>query len=209
MAQAVTPRTSPEPKPNRMTYDEFLKRYMNGEHLEWVKGEVIEMSPVTREHEEVRFFLSGLLREYVLMKQLGAVSGEPYNMKIGYGLPGRAPDLLFVANANLARMRNEYLDGPADLVVEIISQGSRRMDRVTKYSEYEAGGVKEYWIIDPKKQQCDFYLRDNNGKYQPVPVGDDGIYRSATLAGFWMEIAWLWQRPLPLLSHVLKVWELG
>lgn len=191
-----------------LSYDAFLKRYMNGEHLEWVNGEVVSMCPVTREHQEVRGFLYTLLSEFAKLRRLGAVCGEPYNMKIGYGLPGRAPDILFVDKANLARMHNEYLDGPADLVVEIISPESRRRDRVTKFGEYEQGGVREYWIVDPKRKEADFFLRDANGKFQPVLVGSDGIYRSTVLAGFWLKIDWFWQRPLPLLTEILKAWGL-
>ena len=205
-ADKLTQRNARAPK---ITYDEFLKRYMNGEHLEWVNGEVIAMSPVTREHEDERKFLITIIDEYVGLKLLGAVSCEPYNMKIGYGLPGRSPDILFVANANLARMHNEYLDGPADLAIEIISPGTRRIDRVTKFGEYEQSGVREYWILDPKRRESNFYLRDNQGKYQPVLPGlpgDDGIYHSTVLPGFWLEIGWLWQRPLPMLTQVLRAW---
>lgn len=206
MAQETVTKSSPKPKAAKISYDEFLKRYMNGEHLEWVNGEVVPMSPVTKEHEDERVFLLKIMDEFVVLNQLGAVCGEPYNMKIGYGLPGRAPDILFVAKANLARMHNEYLDGPADLVVEIISPGSRRTDRVTKFSEYEQGGVREYWLLDPKYKGTDFYVRDNNGKFQPVAVGPDGIYRSVVLDGFWIKVDWLWQRPLPSLTDVLKTW---
>jgi Uma2 family endonuclease len=190
----------------RMSYDAFLRRYMDGERLEWVDGKVVPMSPVTLEHEDERGFLLSLITEYAKMKRLGRVSSEPYNMKLGYGLPGRAPDILFVANANLARMHNEYLDGPADLVIEIISPESRRRDRVTKFAEYEKAGVREYWILDPARKERDFYLRDGNGRYQPVPVGEDGIYRSTVLEGLWIRVEWLWQRPLPTLIAVLKEW---
>jgi Uma2 family endonuclease len=189
-----------------MSYDAFLRRYMEGERLEWVDGKVVPMSPVTLEHEDERGFLLSLITEYAKMKRLGRVSSEPYNMKLGYGLPGRSPDILFVANANLARMHNEYLDGPADLVVEIISPESRRRDRVTKFAEYEKAGVREYWMLDPARKERDFYVRDSDGRYQSVPVGEDGIYRSTVLEGLWVRIEWLWQRPLPTLIAVLKEW---
>ncbi len=128
----------------KISYDEFLRKYSDGEHLEWVNGKVIPKSPVTWGHEDVRLFLLTLLREYVLLKDLGTVSGEPYNMKIGHGFPGRSPDVMFVAKANRARIRQEYLDGPADLVGEILSTKTRRIDREVKFAEYDSGGVKEY-----------------------------------------------------------------
>jgi Uma2 family endonuclease len=207
MAQPAIAADPPK-RSAKISYDEFLKRYMNGEHLEWVNGEVVPMSPVTKEHEDVRGFIYTLISEFAKMKRSGEVSSEPYNMKIGYGLPGRAPDILFVDKANLARMHNEYLDGPADLVVEVISPESRKRDRVTKFSEYEQGGVREYWIVDPKRKEAEFFLRDANGKYQSVPIGSDGIYRSTVLAGFWLKVDWLWQRPLPSLIDVVKAWGL-
>ena len=121
-------------------------------------------------------------------------------------MPGRSPDILFVARANLARMHNEYLDGPADLVVEVISPESRRRDRITKFGEYEQGGIREYWIIDPKNKTQEFFVRDDNGKFQSVAVGSNGIYRSTVLEGFWLNVNWLWQQPLPSLMEVLKAW---
>jgi Uma2 family endonuclease len=206
MTQVKIARSTRKTHSAKITYDEFLKRYMDSEHVEWVNGKVVPMSPVTKLHEDERGFLYTIIREYALTKQLGEVSGEPYNMKIGHRLPGRAPDILFVAKANLARMYNEYLDGPADLIVEVISPESRRRDRVTKFGEYEQGGVREFWLLDPQRQEWNFYLRDANGKFQPVAIGNDGIYRSTVLDGFWLKIEWLWQTPKPTLVEVLRTW---
>lgn len=189
-----------------MRYATFLNRYMDGEHLEWVNGKVVLLDTLTLEHECPRQFLRSLMDEYARLGDLGRVIGRPYNMKLGNGLPGRSPDILFVANANLARMQNEYLDGPADLVVEVISAESRRRDRVTKFGEYERAGVREYWMPDSTRQTAEFFLRDENGRFQPVIVGDDGIYRSSVLQGFWFKVEWLWQNPKPTLGEVLRAW---
>ncbi len=130
-------------------------------------------------------------------------------MKLGAGLPGRSPDILFVANENLHRMRDGYLDGPADLVIGVISPGSRKVDKEEKFREYERGGVSEYWIIDPKRKEAEFYQLGPQGTYQRVPVGEDGIYRSGILNGFWLRVGWLWQNPLPPLRDVLKEWGMA
>ncbi|MDW8290080.1 MAG: Uma2 family endonuclease, partial [Armatimonadota bacterium] len=79
-------------------------------------------------------------------------------MKTGADLPGRSPDILFVSQQNLHRLKPTYLDGPADLVVEIISPESEERDRTQKFSEYERGGVREYWLIDPEKRLAEFYV---------------------------------------------------
>jgi Uma2 family endonuclease len=72
-----------------------------------------------------------------------------------------------------------------------------------KYTEYEAGGVREYWIIDADSRRADFFVRDAAGRYQPVLPDTDGNYRSAVLPEFWINIGWLCQTLLPPVAVVL------
>jgi Uma2 family endonuclease len=116
---------------------------------------------------------------------------------------GREPDLLFVANEHGNRLRPTYVDGPADLVIEIVSPDSEERDRVTKLAEYEGAGVPEYWLVDPVPQEATFYRLGADGRYDAVPINADGFYHSAALPGFRLWVAWLWQRPLPALAEVL------
>ena len=137
---------------------------------------------------------------------LGELAYDPFQMKIGPGFPGRAPDVLFVAKEHLARLKPNFLDGPADLVVEIVSSDSRGRDRGDKHYEYERGGIPEYWLIDPERNLAEFYLLED-GRYTLAPIGPDGIFRSRVLDGLWLRVEWLWQDPLPSLSEVLHEWE--
>jgi len=138
----------------------------------------------------------------------GRVLYEPFQMKTGPELPGRSPDLFFVSNENLGRLKRLYLKGPADLVVEIISPGSRAVDRGEKFYEYEQGGVPEFWLIDPQRKQAEFYQRGQDGVYRLVPPDSDGLYHSQVLKGLWLKVDWLWQEPLPSVRNVLKEWKL-
>ena len=156
------------------------------------------MPPVGTEHGTVAVFLTTLLNLWVDRHQAGVVLGEPVNMKTGPQLPGRAPDVFFVANANRGRVRKTFVDGPADLVVEVVSPESRARDEGEKFSEYEQGGVREYWIIDPERTQAAFYQLDAKGIFRPVAPTAQGVYESAVLPGLWLNLDWLWQRPLPL-----------
>jgi Uma2 family endonuclease len=96
-----------------------------------------------------------------------------------------------------------YLDGPADLVVEIGLPETIDQDRGAKFSEYEMAGALEYWLIDPQREQAEFH-RLVDGRYQLILGGRTGRYTSAVIPGFWLEAEWLWQEPLPLVTEIWR-----
>jgi Uma2 family endonuclease len=81
-------------------------------------------------------------------------------------------------------------------------------DREDKFYEYEAAGIPEYWIIDPRpnRRRAYFYQRDDHGHYQPVAPDAAGRYHSRVLPGFWLKPEWLWQEKLP--DHLLAAAEM-
>jgi Uma2 family endonuclease len=176
-----------------MSYEEFLV-WADGRHAEWINRKVALMSPASEKHQQLLSFLDRLLGPFVQLRHLGVVIVAPFQMRLANS--GREPDLLFVSAANLVRLRNAYLQGPADLVIEIVSPESMGRDRGDKFYEYEAGGVPEYWLLDPLTERAEFYQLDENGIYELIRL-DDGIYQSQQLPGFWLDPAWLWQDPLP------------
>lgn len=176
-----------------LSYERFLQE--SGEqHTEWVNGEAVPMAPVSVEHQFTSSFLLRLLTSFVERHGLGQVFYEPFNMKTGPDLPGRSPDILFVATAHIERIRDTYLDGPADVVVEVVSPSSAGRDRGDKYFEYEAGGVREYWLLDPRRRVAEFYGITVSGRFELLPV-TDGVFRSSAVDGFWLQVEWLWERP--------------
>ncbi len=177
----------------KMTYDEFLAWAGEDVLAEWVNGEVIMSSPASRRHQEIALFLGTVLGLYVEQQGLGRVVLPPFQMKLAQS--GREPDLLYVAREHLERLKETHLDGPADLVIEIASPESVGRDRGEKFYEYEQAGIREYWLIDPQREQAEFYQLTTDGRYRLVPPDAEGIYRSTMLAGFWLRVAWLWQPP--------------
>ena len=186
---------------HKMTYEEFLAWANEDTLAEWVDGEVVMYSPASRRHQEISFFLGQVIGLHVEQQRLGRVLLPPFQMKLAQS--GREPDLLFVANGHLDRLKETYLDGPADLVVEIISPESLVRDRGTKFAEYEAGGVPEYWLLDPLRLWAEFYQLGEEGRYEIAFAGREGVYHSERLPGFWLRVEWLWQEPLPAIEDVL------
>ncbi len=189
--------------PPKISYEEFLVRY-DGVHAEWVDGEVELMSPIPNAHQEISGFLLSLMREFVEVHQLGIVRYEPFQMKLITTPRGREPDIMFISEANCVNMQPNYLNGPADLVIEIVSPESIDRDRVKKFTEYQNGGVPEYWLIDPMIKQADFFRRDAHGIFQRNPANTDGVYYSSALPGFWVREEWFWQSPAPSMSAMRK-----
>ena len=181
----------------KLSFEEFLAWCDEDTWAEWVDGKVMMVSPASRRHQDLADFLTSILRIYVESRGLGLVLSAPFLMRLPNIPSGREPDILFVATAHKDRLEETYLDGPADLVVEIVSPESRLRDRGEKFAEYELGGVREYWIIDPDLRRADFYRLDPEGRYRLVELEAGGRYRSAAVPEFWLLGEWLWQDPLP------------
>lgn len=185
----------------KLSFEEFLAWCDEDTWAEWEDGKVVMLSPASRRHQGLADFLVRVLGTFVEERGLGTVIFAPFPMKTGPDLPAREPDLLYVAKDHLGRLRETYLDGPADLVVEITSPESGERDRGKKFYEYERGGIQEYWLIDPDRVQAEFY-RLVEGRYRLIyPEGE--IYRSEVIPGFWLAVGWLWREPLPPVLAVL------
>lgn len=189
-----------------ISYEEFLREY-EGEFAEWVDGTVETMSPISIYHDDMGAFLSMLLRLYVRRCDLGRVLSAPFQMKLTGMRRGREPDILFVRKENLHRLTRTFLDGPADLAIEIVSPESAQRDRATKFAEYEAGGVGEYWVPDPDSQSVDFWML-RAGRFERVLPDMNGIYHSTVVDGFWIDTNWLWQQPAPDAAELLALYRI-
>jgi Uma2 family endonuclease len=198
----------PVPLAGPITYEQFLEWDGENQHVEWVNGEVIPMAPVSNEHADVTVYLTRLLGQFAELTGTGELKTDPFQMKAAPHLPGRAPDIIFIRNENLGRLKRLYLDGPADIVIEVISPSTRGVDRGEKYVEYEQGKVPEYWLLDPDREKHEFYQLDADGFYQLASIPADGVYRSTTVPNLWIKPAWLWQRPRPTVLSIAKEWGL-
>ena len=199
-----------EPVKPRMTYEEWLDSDREGGLSEWVNDEVIDYMPAKPEHQRVIIFLSTLLNLFAKVFGLGVVGLAPLSMRLNPGGNAREPDLVFLRTENQHRLTEKQLDGPADLAVEVVSDESVTRDRDEKFFEYQECGVREYWIIDPRprRKRADFYVLDATGVYTPVPIGEDGIYHSTVLSGFWLKVDWLWAdepNPLTALAQIAGI----
>ncbi len=182
--------------PPRMTYEEYLALPNEGRLIEWVNGEVIYNMPPLTIHQDIVGYLFRLIANFAEFFGLGRVIVAPFEMKCRPDGPSREPDVLFVSSANLNRIGDKRLDGPADLIVEVVSDDSVGRDFDEKFIEYQECGVQEYWIVDPRprRQRSLFYQRGADGLFEAARV-ENGVYRSKAIPAFWLKVAWLWEMP--------------
>ena len=173
----------------RMTADEYFALEDDGHRYELIDGLVCMSPSPTSLHQIVQARIMGQLNDHVESTRCGEAMGD---ISV-YLRPGSRsgdiayrPDIVFLRSEKLERNRDRIVE-PPDLVVEIISLSSRRMDHETKREDYERAGVGEYWIIDPLRREM-LFLRLEGGKYVEVaPVSDK--LESTSIPGFALDLA--------------------
>ncbi|MEK7398258.1 MAG: Uma2 family endonuclease, partial [Candidatus Poribacteria bacterium] len=161
----------------KISYEEFLELCDEDIRAEWVNGEVFIMTePVTITHQKAVMFIMGMLYNYVGFHNLGEILFIPFLMKLENS--ARTPDIIYIHSNHLQNLKEFYLDGPADVAIEIMLKESVIRDRGDKFIEYESGGVTEYWLIDPIRKQAEFYRLGDDKCYHTVMLDAEDKYHS-------------------------------
>jgi Uma2 family endonuclease len=179
----------------------YMEQYAETHH-EWVKGVVIKMSPVKLIHDRLVSYLRKLLEAYFSVKPIGTVVGDPFVMRLADS--NRQPDIQVILGDNRANLKDTYMDGAANICIEVVSPGSVRIDYGEKLEEYENGGVTEYWLLDPLRQVCIFHRMTEEKLYRHVSL-ENNSYTTPLLPKFSLHVPTLWQDDLPDYG---QVWEM-
>jgi len=128
-----------------------------GVRFELVDGEIIVSPSPGSPHSYVVVELILILQTYIKAHDLGHLFTE---MDVEFGsLDVRRPDLMYVTKERLKRLVRKGPVNPAnaELIVEVISPGSERMDREIKFQQYAEAGIRYYWVIDPPRRTFEAY----------------------------------------------------
>ncbi|MBI2194774.1 MAG: Uma2 family endonuclease [Planctomycetes bacterium] len=132
----------------KLTVEEFLALPECPEKMELVDGEVVVSPRPTFSHQEFIAHLVHLFRTRVGLRGRVVIKKEMF-VHLPEGEDRiRVPDLCFISEGRQEIITEEAIRGPADLVVEILSESSEELDRISKREEYRLTGVLEYWIVD-------------------------------------------------------------
>lgn len=172
--------------------------------MEFINGEIYFHSPVKLKHNEANGRIYRLLAGFVDEYDLGLVGIE--KLLISLTRNDYEPDVCFWKQSRAKDFTEDQMQFPApDLVVEVLSKSTANIDRTTKYVDYEAHGVKEYWIIDPSKQTIEQYVLSHK-KYELVFKGKDGNLESVAVKNFKIPVRAIFDKRLTnkTLNDILK-----
>jgi len=150
--------------------------------VELSEGALIMPPHPTETHQRTIDVLYAAMRAFVREHDLGIIRFAPLPVRLWPGKI-REPDILFVSYAHADRIGEQFY-GPPDLVVEVISPGTRRADRGVKMLEYARAGVSEYWLVDPDACTIEVYTLDEEVYVLLGQFGTGGKARSQVLSGF-------------------------
>lgn len=169
---------------------------------EWNNGQLEEV-PVT-DYLKFKMYLwfLDILRDYLHTNPIARIVGLELGFRLA--LPTkttvRKPDLGLVLETNPVSLgdHDRSYSGIFDLCIESISDSSQSevdRDAIIKRDEYALAGVQEYYILDERQIETQFY-RLQGQIYQPLPR-PDGIVQSHLLPGFQFRLQDLYSQPSP------------
>jgi len=142
-----------------------IKDYMElpeGAPYQLIEGELIMSPAPSFEHQRVSGRLFRRLLTAVEDKGLGIVVYAPIDVYLDEENAFQ-PDLVVVLKDSKARIEERGIFGAPDVVVEILSPSTAYYDLTEKKDVYERVGVKEYWIVDPKRKSFEIYANSEDG----------------------------------------------
>ena len=132
----------------KLTYEDYVLFPEDGQRHEIIDGEhYVSPAPLLR-HQQISMRLSSRVGTFIETNRLGEFLAAPADVLLSEH-DILQPDLFFVSNERASILTPKNIQGAPDLVIEILSPSTRRLDERLKLERYELLGVREYWIVDP------------------------------------------------------------
>jgi len=149
---------------------------------EFINGDCIMHSPATCEHNHIRGLIVDLIRNFVKRHELGFVTDE--KALAVFPRNDYEPDIVFFGPEKAAKLKRRTLKFPIPgFICEVLSDSTEKRDRGIKFQDYEAHGVREYWIVNPERCELEQYVAEK-GRYVLRMKSRTGEVTSAVIKGF-------------------------
>lgn len=151
----------------------------DGQRAELIDGNLYNMAPPTRQHQQIILYLARKISDYIDEKK-GSCEVDLAPFAVFLNEDNRnyvEPDISVICDKN--KLTDKGCNGAPDWIIEVVSPGSQRMDCMMKLFKYRTAGVKEYWIVDPLKKLVTVYdfVQDGFGEYRMSEVVKGNVFR--------------------------------
>lgn len=166
--------------------EHFYETIDEGEKMEFINGAIVFQSPAKLRHTIAIKLLLKLLDTFVYKQNSGFVGSE--KMLVSLTRNDYEPDLCFFEKSKADSFKPDQMQFPTpDFIVEVLSPSTEKYDRTTKFDDYAAHGVKEYWIVDAESELIEQYYLANE-RYELLLKAKDGTIQSVVLPDFKIQI---------------------
>jgi Uma2 family endonuclease len=174
----------------KLTYHDYQLLPDDGKRYEILDGDLyMTRAPATR-HQMIVTRLSNLLFTYLERNPIGTVLTAPCDVLLS-DIDILQPDLLVVLQDGVARITDKNVQGPPDLVIEILSPGTAGRDRDLKRKRYEHFGVREYWLVDPDQNTVEILRLEQNRFTRACLASRPSQASSTLLSDLILDLAWI------------------
>lgn len=151
----------------------------DGQRAELIDGNLYNMAPPTRQHQQIILYLARKISDYIDEKK-GSCEVDLAPFAVFLNEDNRnyvEPDISVICDKN--KLTDKGCNGAPDWIIEVVSPGSQRMDCMIKLFKYRTAGVKEYWIVDPLKKLVTVYdfEQDGFGEYRMSEVVKGNVFQ--------------------------------
>lgn len=140
---------------------EVYRMLPEGTRAELINGSLYMSLAPTLGHQNVIFTLIGQFYNYINKEKNGSVFVSPVDVYLDQKNAVQ-PDIVFVSIERKIILKEDGIYGAPDLIIEVLSPGTKKFDLDKKRKIYEKNRVKEYWIVDPiSKESLGFRLKNS------------------------------------------------
>lgn len=175
-----------------LTYEDYCALPDDGLRYEIIEGFLFSEPSPRRAHQQVAANLLMILRAPVRERNLGEVYIAPFDVILERRTVV-VPDLVFVARDRAGVVSERAVEGAPDLIIEIISPGTARRDRVAKLNAYARRGVPHYWLVDPEVRTVEAFELSEGSYRLAAAVGGDDAFRPALFPELVVSLRELWR----------------
>jgi Uma2 family endonuclease len=176
----------------KLTYEDYVLFPEDGQRHEIIDGEHYVSPAPTPKHQRVSMRLSIRVGGFVEQHRLGEVFASPIDVLLSRH-DILQPDLLFISNERAAILKDKNVQGAPDLVVEILSESTRKLDERIKLARYELLGVSEYWIVDPLGDRVHVFRPEGESFRKAAELAAGDVLTTPLLPGLEIPLRYLFQ----------------